>query len=1074
MTRRLPRALVFLLLAVTSVGGRPLRASASEEDLWRHRNLGKAFYENPTTQYEAVEQFKQALDLAPQSARERVNYALALLRAGKTDEGIAEMERVQRQDPSLPHSWFNLGIQYKKQGTADSNARAIAQFERMVELVRDEPISHYNLGYLYKISGRTADALLHFETAARLDPNLAGPHFQLYNAYRDPQVARAEDAARELATFQAIKKRQAGAVIPEDLEWSYYSEIYDPVDPADVAPDPAPSSPSLREREVLRGIDPRTAGLTLLVADADERPDLIVWSSRGIRLLAGGDTAVDAASLESITGVRSVAPADFDNDGATDLAVVTAQNVSLWRGTGSRAFVAHPATLPAGAFARAFWVDYDHDYDVDLMLLGVRSYLLRNGGDAGFADVTGEFPFVDGQPLDAVLYEAVADTIGHDVVVSYADRPGVLYRDRLAGKYEAVPIDALPAATASLLAHDINRDSWIDMVGARPTGPLLLLNDAGELAPVALPATSGAAVAVADFESAGVADVVAGNRLMRWTVDGIRDVALSGDAVARAAADFDADGRIDIVRVDESGTVRLGTNSSTNTARWLRVALTGVKNLKAAPGAEVEIKAGARYQKGLYLGVPLVFGLGSREIVDTVRITWPNGLIQNEARQPVGRTAPFREAQRLSGSCPMIFTWDGETYRFITDVLGVAPLGASAGDGEYFPVDHDEYVHIPGDALALHDDRYEVRVTEELREVSYLDRIELLALDYPANLTIVTNDKFKGPPFPEFRLFGVDRPIPPLSARNHLGVDMLERVRSVDRRYADGFRRDFEGVAETHHLELDFGATAHDNRALLVLTGWVDWADGSTFRGVSQERPAGLILPYLQVRDAQGRWRTVIEDMGLPAGKTKTIAVDLTGKFLSASRQVRIVTNLCVYWDHAYLSEQTNAPDVTLTPLEASLATLRFRGFSRLIADPERRQPETFDYQDVSPVSMWNPTPGLYTRYGDVRPLLTAADDELVIMGSGDELRLLFDAGRLPPLRSGWRRDFLLLFDGWAKDGDANTAFSQRVEPLPFHAMSAYPYADHERHPREDRLRDHMTRPALRLLRPLANKEGGR
>ena len=121
----------------------------------------------------------------------------------------------------------------------------------------------------------------------------------------------------------------------------------------------------------------------------------------------------------------------------------------------------HPATLPEGRFARAFWLDYDHDYDLDLLLLGARSYVLRNSGDAGFADVTGEFPFQAGTPTEAVLFEAVADTLGHDVVVSYADRPGVLYRDRLAGKYEAVTIEALPAGTRSLVAQDFNRDGWI-------------------------------------------------------------------------------------------------------------------------------------------------------------------------------------------------------------------------------------------------------------------------------------------------------------------------------------------------------------------------------------------------------------------------------------------------------------------------------------------------------------------------------------------------------------------------------------------------------------------------------------
>ena len=120
----------------------------------------------------------------------------------------------------------------------------------------------------------------------------------------------------------------------------------------------------------------------------------------------------------------------------------------------------------------------------------------------------------------------------------------------------------------------------------------------------------------------------------------------------------------------------------------------------------------------------------------------------------------------------------------------------------------------------------------------------------------------------------------------------------------------------------------------------------------------------------RGDWQTVIEDMGIPAGKPKTIAVDLTGKLLSASREVRIVTNLCVYWDEIFLSENGGAPEARMTPVDAELADLHFRGFSKPAIDPGRKQPEGFDYDTWMPVSMWNPTPGLYTRYGDVRPLV--------------------------------------------------------------------------------------------------------
>jgi hypothetical protein len=91
-------ASLLLALAGLSVAvvGYPVSAQAPqravEEQLWIHRNLGKAFYENPTTNAQAVEEFQKALALAPSSLRERLNYGLALLRSGKTAEGIAELQ----------------------------------------------------------------------------------------------------------------------------------------------------------------------------------------------------------------------------------------------------------------------------------------------------------------------------------------------------------------------------------------------------------------------------------------------------------------------------------------------------------------------------------------------------------------------------------------------------------------------------------------------------------------------------------------------------------------------------------------------------------------------------------------------------------------------------------------------------------------------------------------------------------------------------------------------------------------------------------------------------------------------
>src|SRR5215472_1711724 len=105
------------------------RSASNDDRLWHYRNLGKAFYENPTTQEQSVAEFKKALDLAPNSNREKLNFALALMHAGKQAEGVELLRQVQKSAPELPHTWFNLGIYYKKGG---DTGPAIAQFERLL------------------------------------------------------------------------------------------------------------------------------------------------------------------------------------------------------------------------------------------------------------------------------------------------------------------------------------------------------------------------------------------------------------------------------------------------------------------------------------------------------------------------------------------------------------------------------------------------------------------------------------------------------------------------------------------------------------------------------------------------------------------------------------------------------------------------------------------------------------------------------------------------------------------------------------------------------------------------------
>ena len=271
-------------------------------------------------------------------------------------------------------------------------------------------------------------------------------------------------------------------------------------------------------------------------------------------------------------------------------------------------------------------IDYDHDYDLDLMTFGEHSKLMRNNGDGTSTEQP--FPFVNGDARAAKLFAIRPETAARDFVVVYADRNAVLYRDDLNGKFTAIPLPNVPAAT-DLAVADWNRDGTLDIAVKTAKGYEFFKNNGGKFEPLALPAGASAEVSFA---------------LGEW-------------AAVSAVAPSEKSIRLEII---------------------------GIKNIKTAEGATVEVKAGALYQKKVYEGTPLFFSMRNYAQADTIRITWPNGLIQNEPQQATGGRLSFKEAQRLSGSCPMIFTWDGERFEFITDVLGVAPLGREFGGWPVF------------------------------------------------------------------------------------------------------------------------------------------------------------------------------------------------------------------------------------------------------------------------------------------------------------------------------------------------------------------------------------------------------
>jgi hypothetical protein len=312
----------------------------------------------------------------------------------------------------------------------------------------------------------------------------------------------------------------------------------------------------------------------------------------------------------------------------------------------------------------------------------------------------------------------------------------------------------------------------------------------------------------------------------------------------------------------------------------------------------------------------------------------------------------------------------------------------------------------------------------------------------------------------------------PISAVDDRGNDVLPLLLLQDDRYPTAFARDrILGMADSHALTLDLGELPPQKPVSLWLNGWVFWTDSNAARALMTNHKLQMVSPYLQVCDSVGKWVTVIPDMGLPSGTHRTMRVDLTGKFLSSDHHVRIVTDLCVYWDQIFFTtNETPAPAPVDLPMLS--ADLHYRGFSTPTSDPQHVKPDFFNYQQVMEAAPWNPLRGSYTRYGAVAKLLARPDDELVVMATGDEMTMEFNASDLHALKAGWRRDYFLRLRGYAKDGEPNTAFAWTVAPMPFGGMSTYPPGPRDPAPSTPEYRRYLnqyqTRASHVLIPPLA------
>jgi len=751
--------------------------------------------------------------------------------------------------------------------------------------------------------------------------------------------------------------------------------------------------------------------------------DVVVYGAGGVACLENVRTADGSRLLRPFAGdrpatgpVTAATLADLDADGRLDLIVADAEGLRVLTSLGSAGFRAAEPAVPreaVGEIRGTVALDLDRDVDVDLVLVGT-------AGCAWLENLRhGQFRFAAlPAPAGAVAIEVVdadADGAWDVLLAGPAGVSRVATRRSPGGTLAAEPaVPIAVGAATGLVAFDYDNDGTLDLALAAADGLRLLRGspDGGfASADAALPAMEHGAVGGLD------------------------------------AGDLDGDGDLDLAVGAPAGVTTL-VNEGGSAHHWLAVDLEAqqVKGAGFAPsgrvnahglGSLLELRAGGSYQPRAVRRRTTHFGLGPRDAADVVRVLWLNGVPQNIIAPPVD--VVVCEQQVLLGSCPYLYAWNGREHAFVTDLLWGAPLGLQRREGELVPARAWEHLLVAGDLLAPRDGGYELRVTEELWEAAYFDEVRLTAVDHPADVRVISNEKVGPAEIAAFGVHTLRAPRPPVAARDDRGRDVLAALVAEDGIYpptADRAVR--QGLLEPHAIELDPGPLPAPNaRVTLVLTGWTYPTTVGLNLALDRDPLLGVpVPPALAVPDGSGGWRTVLPFMGFPGGKTKSIAIDLTGLCVPDDPRVRIATSMDIRWDHACFAIGEEPAEVRLHDLPLESADLHARGFSRVVRDGSDG-PERFVYDDVSTAAKWPPMLGHFTRFGDVRDLVAAGDDRLVVMAAGDEMTLRFEAG--PPCPPGWRRDFLFTSVGWDKDANLATAEGQSVEPLPFRSMRSYP-----------------------------------
>ena len=905
---------------------------------------------------EAADLFRALSDKQPDNADVKVNLAIAVLnrqQEGDEAKALEILGEALELDPDHLRARYCAGLLLYR----SADAGALEHLRFVAEADPQDPYAAYYYGSALEQADRSDEALVLFRRAMDLDPYLKSACYRVSRLLL--RAGHQEEGLALQERFQKLgdnpRARTVGDVYME-MGPKAEAVAFDAPQPHF---QPPPAGKVFAETleplyevggESWPGFQGRLASISACDIDGDGDVDVFIPDhvrgpnrlNNAVLLNRGDGTFALAADhpLASIPQVMASLWGDYDNDGLTDVYFCRKAPNMLWRqvepgvwrdvteatGTANERF-----TTVDGAF-----FDADHDGDLDIFCVNRDgpNELLINNRDGTFSPMAAEMGIDGGGSASwQVLITDLDDDRDADIIVLNEKAPHEAYvNDRLWAYRPAEGLDLfLGADILTAVAGDADADGLVELYTALRNEYIARWDpDAGGVwrpasvnaGPIEVYGHRHNRLALVDFDGDGALDLLTNDR-NTLRVHSLADGALlqrsprlveyvvacvpvvldpaAGPSVVALPGMYEpviwrpGPGRYGFAALRFSGMEDPGLSMRSNASgigtrfavrvdsRWT---MPDTFRSDSGPGQSLQ---------------PVPVGLGGAPKIDFVAMDWSDGVLQSEIDLAAGELHVISEHDRRPTSCPVLFAFNGETFEFVTDLLGVGGIGYMIAPGEYYTPRPWENLVVPEGALRPTDGRYALKLGEPMEEACYLDSVGLVVYDVPPGWRMTLDERMGilGPqPTGEPRYYRHE--ILPARAVNDRGQDVTELVAAADHRAAPvgELDRRFLGRLEAPNvvtLTFDEPLTGRDGQPMLVADGWIEYPYSQTMFGAWQAG-AGYSAPTVEARGADGEWRVVLEQFGYPAGMPRQMSVPLD-ELPAGALELRISTNQEIYWD---------------------------------------------------------------------------------------------------------------------------------------------------------------------------------